>query len=65
MSKMRSAETELRQTRSEIKQLKKDVATARMECSIYRTRATQSEQQVSEWKARFDKLLERTPKESA
>ena len=36
---------------------------ARNERDHYRARATKAEQEVAEWRARFDALLARTPKE--
>lgn len=64
MSRAPSEKTQLRTAERVIKQLRAEVLEVRRERDAYRSRATQAEQQVAEWKARFDALLQRMPKES-
>lgn len=63
MSRLPSPETQLRAARLQIKTLMSQVAATEQERNAYRARATRAEQDASDWKARFDKLLDRTPKE--
>lgn len=53
--------TLLRSARSENKELQQIRTELVRERDIYRARATKAEQEVAEWKRRFDALLERTP----
>jgi hypothetical protein len=57
MSKAPSEKTLLKRERSLNVSLTKQLNTARIECGSYRVRATKAEQEVAEWKARFDELL--------
>lgn len=61
MSKQPSEATLLRQARSEIRQLEKELKEARSQAVTYRTRATKAETEASEWRTRFDILLRRDP----
>lgn len=60
-----SPATELRNLRSSVRILNEEAVRWRLERDGYRARATKAEQEVAEWKRRFDALLERTPKEHA
>ena len=60
MSKKPSAETELRHARSDLIKIRKDYFALKATCEHYRIRATKAEQEISEWKARFDALLHRS-----
>jgi hypothetical protein len=61
MSRMPSAETQLRAERRENNALRSQLEAARIDCTAYRTRATKAEQEVAEWKRRFDALLKIVP----
>ena len=63
MSKKPSPETQLRTATREIHHLISRVAACSTERAAYRVRATQAEQEATEWKRRFDQLLARMPKE--
>lgn len=63
MATTRSDATELKYARSEIKELKAKLGTSTSELNHYRARATKAEQEVAEWKRRFDQLLARDNKE--
>lgn len=77
MTKAPSAATKLRTAMRNIKHLQEVRNTAMRDIKrlqearnaaaaareAYRARATKAEQEVAEWKARFDALLARTPKE--
>lgn len=65
MSKAPSEKTLLATARRQIKQLEYELTASRQDCSAYRLRATKAEQELSEWKKRFDLLLARTPQLSA
>lgn len=58
MSRAPSEKTMLVSARREIARLRAELKSARDMSQLYRTRATQAEQELAEWKARFDKLLE-------
>lgn len=64
MSKSPSEKTQLATARRELKRALQRLQAANASVHEYRTRATRAEQELAEWKARFDKLLERTPSES-
>lgn len=59
-----SAETELRNLKRDYRDCQGIARKWESLAQEYRTRATKAEQEVAEWKRRFDVLLERTPKES-
>lgn len=63
MSRAPSVETQLRNVKSELAREEKRARQFASERDQYRIRATKAEQEVAEWKRRFDLLLERTPKE--
>ena len=56
-----SPETELRNLRREFKELRTDWRDARAASDAYRARATKAEQEIVEWKRRFDALLKIVP----
>jgi hypothetical protein len=62
MARQASVETRLRTALRAWKVASADSYEARKEAAGYRARATKAEQEVAEWKARFDALLARTPK---
>lgn len=55
-------ETEIRNLKRDVKSLRYELKLADENTRAYRARATKAEQEVAEWKARFDALLMRTPK---
>lgn len=57
MPKAPSEATQLRTTKALLKGLERELQQARQTCADYRGRATKAEQEVAEWKARFDQLL--------
>ena len=59
MAKAPSTETQLRTARADIRRLTVEVARANQQAAAYRTRATQAEREVGQWKQRFDILLRR------
>lgn len=61
MARPPSDKTALANMRRELKQVRKDLSSRSLECDRYRRRATQAEQELAEWKKRFDLLLARTP----
>lgn len=63
MSKPPSDATKLKTTQRDLRDTYTLLQNVRSERDTYRIRATRAEQEVSEWKARFDALLARTPKE--
>mgnify|MGYP003465901709 CR=1 FL=1 len=63
MSRTPSLETQVRSLRRQLAEEEQRAVGFMRERDIYRVRATKAEQECAEWKARFDKLLERTPKE--
>lgn len=56
-------ETEIRNLKRDIKRWYAERETLRTERESYRIRATKAEQEVAEWKRRFDALLAHTPPE--
>lgn len=58
MSRAPSEKTQLATAKRMVRELQDEVRNLIAESGRYRARATQAEQQVTEWKARFDKLLE-------
>lgn len=58
-----SDKTLLASERRLVKRLREEMRQVQMSLTHYRGRATQAEQELAEWKQRFDKLLERTPLE--
>lgn len=58
MARVPSEKTQLANARRAIRALESQLRQANDIARSYRMRATQAEQQVVEWKARFDKLLE-------
>lgn len=59
MSRMPSEATQLRTAKSEIKRLEGKLAQEGALAREFRVRATKAEQEVAEWKERFDILLRR------
>lgn len=64
MSKPPSDKTTIANLRRMLREEQTTRAQMQTQRDAYRTRATLAEQAVVEWKERFDKLLERTPKET-
>lgn len=56
-----SAATMLRAVRRNLAETKGALELCRMRAEEYRARATRAEQEVTEWKERFDALLTRGP----
>lgn len=65
MGKQASDKTLLVQERRLTRRLRKEMMEVQSSMDSYRRRATRAEQDASEWKARFDALLVRTPPVSA
>ena len=63
MSKPPSDATKLKTAQRDLRDTFTLLQNARAERDAYRVRATRAEQEVSEWKGRFDALLARTPDE--
>lgn len=61
MSKLPSAETQLRRCKSDLHQTRAELRAAQQSASDYRARASQAEAEVAEWKRRFDALLKIVP----
>ncbi len=61
MSRLPSIETQLRTAKAELKEQRAALKTQAEAAAIWRGRATKAEQEVAEWKTRFDLLLKRTP----
>ncbi len=57
MGRLPSAETQLRTLKRYVRELETENRNLRTNESGYRIRATKAEQEVSEWKKRFDALL--------
>lgn len=57
MSKPPSDKTQIAKLKRQLSQTEGELNTAKWELTKYRSRATVAEQQVAEWKARFDLLL--------
>lgn len=53
-----SDKTKLARVRRQLTDRQQELNEARIDCSLYRSRATKAEQEVAEWKQRFDKLLD-------
>lgn len=62
MGKQPSVETQLRTAKRDRKEALQLAAELRRDVGTYRARATKAEQEAAEWKARFDKLLEKIGK---
>lgn len=62
MGRVASPETQLRAANKRIRELDKLLLDMRESRDQYRARSTRAEQETAEWKFRFDRLLERTPK---
>lgn len=58
----RKPETIVRELRRDLKRALKETGEFSKESAHFRGRATRAEMECSEWKRRFDALLERTPK---
>ncbi len=63
MAKKPSEATQIRTLKHDMKRVTKNRDDIQKLCAEYRSRATKAEQECAEWKARFDALLMRTPKE--
>lgn len=61
MSRKPSDATLLRAARAELRDARRQRDALKAEAYELRTRANKAEQELAEWKARFDKLLERSP----
>lgn len=61
MSRLPSAETQLRHARGDLHRTKQELSSLKEVAESYRIRATKAEQEVSEWKRRFDALLKILP----
>jgi hypothetical protein len=61
MSKKPSDTTRLRQVLAEVREVRRELNTVRIELAHYRGRASKSEAETADWKRRFDLLLTRTP----
>lgn len=59
MSKPRSVETELRRTKEALRVRSLELSRSLLNSIAYRNRATIAEQEVAEWRQRFDILLRR------
>lgn len=62
MARLPSTETQLRNAHRQLREARGQVATLERTAETYRQRATKAEQEVAEWKRRFNALLARTPK---
>ncbi len=63
MSRQPSDATLLRQAKSELRDMTRQRDALRAETFELRTRTNRAEQELAEWKQRFDLLLKRTPEE--
>lgn len=63
MSRPVSDATALRNVRAYLRSANKQLDAARAEAISYRIRATKAEQEVAEWRRRFDVLLVRDQRE--
>lgn len=59
MSKLPSEATQIRTLKSQLKRAEADIRVLMSKRDEYRARATKAEQEVAEWRARFDALLHR------
>lgn len=64
MSRLPSEKTQLATARRETKKLLLEVSKLKSDMEYYRRRAIKAEQEVAEWKARFDALLARLSPET-
>jgi predicted nucleic acid-binding Zn-ribbon protein len=64
MSKLPSAETQLRTVKSNLNDALKELKQTGIAVEHYRARSTKAEQEVAEWKRRFDALLKILPEKS-
>lgn len=62
MGRIASPETQLRKAERENRALHGKLFDMQAQRDTFRSRVTRAEQEVAEWKSRFDRLLERTPK---
>ena len=62
MPRKQSDATALRACKAELAIISRKVSTTAENASYYRLKSERLEKELAEWKARFDKLLERTPK---
>lgn len=53
----------LASSRRELNKCREDLARLKITAEQYRVRATKAEQEVAEWKQRFDALLKRLPED--
>jgi len=63
MVRKRSPETELRQLKAELRAVEKELAEEKAACARAMASLKLRSAETQEWKERFDKLLNRTPKE--
>jgi hypothetical protein len=59
MAKAPSIETQLKTARAELRKFHINLLREQQQVAHYRARATKAEQEVAEWKQRFDILLRR------
>lgn len=59
MSRAPSEATQLKTAKRELKETKEALGRMQEMANAYRARASKAEQEVAEWKARFDLLLKR------
>lgn len=62
MSRAPSEATQLRNAKSALKETQTLLRQAEQQRDAYRARATKAEQELAEWKQRFDLLLQTTAK---
>lgn len=61
MSKLPSEATQIRSLKRQLAEAERESKARAAETATYRARATKAEQELKEWKDRFDLLLRRTP----
>lgn len=64
MSRPPSTETQLKNANRQTRALHAELAKMRQEMTMWKQRAEMFQKDRDEWKARFDKLLERLPEDS-
>jgi hypothetical protein len=64
MAKAPSIETQLKTARAELRKLHIDLLREQQQVAHYRARTMKAEQEVAEWKQRFDILLRRDQEQS-
>jgi hypothetical protein len=64
VSRAANPETTIRNLKRDLKRSREVANEMAATANTYRARATKAEQEVAEWKKRFDALLLRTPEEA-